>query len=146
MKIISHPHLNLAQRFVLAGLLLCMVLAQSLSFAHRTLHHDMRMLAHAHENGRTALQVGHGHDQTVEHGHGTDCDHGIFSRLFASHEDGDETCRLIDGASAFLDINGHTAGVLSARYAPVLVAFDAAAMAAWRAPLFEARGPPVHFH
>ena len=130
MKIISHPHLNLAQRFMLAGLLLCMALAQSLSFAHRTLHHDVRMLAHAHE------------EQLTVHGHGTDCDHGVFHRLFASHEEGDETCRVLDGASAFLDTNNLLAGVLPALYAPVLVAFDAAAMAAWRAPLFEARGPP----
>ncbi len=125
----SQPHL--AQRLVLGALLLCMALAQSLSFAHRTLHHDVRMLAHTHEE-----------QYAKAHGHSTDCDHGIFHRLFASHEAGDESCRLIDGASAFLDTNNHSAGVVSALYAPVLIAFDAAAMAAWRAPLFEARGPP----
>lgn len=133
-KHVRHQPLNLAQRIVLAGLLLCIALAQSLSFAHRTLHHDVRMLAHAHEEHQTAH--GHIHDQE------SDCDHGIFSRLFASHEEGDESCRVLDGASAFLDINSHLAGVLPALYAPVLVAFDAAATAVWRAPLFEARGPP----
>ena len=127
----KHLQLHLAQRLVLAGLLLCVALAQSLSFAHRALHHDVRMLAHTHEE-----------QYAMAHGHGADCDHGIFHRLFASHEEGDESCRLIDGASAFLDINSHLAGVLPALYAPVLVALDVAAMAAWRAPLFEARGPP----
>ncbi len=126
-----HSQLSLVQRIVLASLLLCMALAQSLSFAHRTLHHDVRMLAHTHEE-----------QYATAHGHGTDCDHGIFHRLFASHHEGDESCRLIDGASAFLDTNSHSAGVVSALYAPVLVAFDAAATAARRAPLFEARGPP----
>ena len=35
--------MSLVQRIVLTGLLLCMVLAQGLSLAHRTQHHDLRM-------------------------------------------------------------------------------------------------------
>lgn len=136
-KTLDRQPLNLVQRIVLAGLLLCMALAQSLSFAHRALHHDVRMLAHAYEEQ-------HAEQHAQAHGHGADCDHGIFGRLFASHEEGDETCRVIDGANAFLDLNSHIAGVFAVRYAPVLVAFDAAARAAWQEPLFEARGPPVH--
>ncbi len=131
MQALKHSRLYLAQHIVLAGLLLCMALAQSLSFAHRTLHHDVRMLAHAHQEVHADV-----------HGHGADCDHGAFSRLFASHEEGDEACRLIDGASGFLGFNSLIPGILPALYAHVLIAFDAAAMAAWQAPLFEARGPP----
>ena len=123
---------SLAQRIVLAGLLLCMALAQSLSFAHRALHHDVRMLAHGHEEQHAA-----------DHGHGADCDHGVFSRLFAGHEEGDESCRLIDGTTAYLALNSPLSAVLSAPNAHVLIASSAAALAAWRAPLFEARGPPV---
>ena len=126
--------LRLAQRILLAGLLLCMALAQSLSFAHRTLHQDVRMLAHAHQAG---YAESHSHD------HGTECDHDMFGRLFAGHEEGDETCRLIDGATAFLELNSPLSSVLFAPNAHVLIASNAAALAAWRAPLFEARGPPA---
>ncbi len=140
MQIARQSSLHLAQRIMLAGLLLCMAFAQSLSFAHRALHHDVRTLAHAHEerySGQHAQQL------AGAHGHGDDCHHGVFSRLFAHHEEGDETCRLTDGATAFLGLNSPLAGVFAAPNAPVLIAFDTAALAAWRAPLFEARGPPV---
>lgn len=132
MQSASRSQMHLAQRIVLAGLLLCMILAQSLSLAHRTLHHDVRMLAHAYEE----LHAG-------SHDHGQDCDHGVFSRLFASHEDGDETCRLIDGSTSYLEAFSPLAGILTAVYAPILVASIAHTLAAWQAPLFEARGPPT---
>jgi hypothetical protein len=132
MAVARQPQLNLAQRIVLAGLLLCMALAQSLSVTHRTLHSDVRMLAHAYEEQHT------GHPA-----HGADCDHGIFSRLFAGHESGDESCQLIDGSSSFSELFHPIAGVLPALYAHVLVASIAHARAAWQAPLFEARGPPM---
>ena len=131
MKFAIRSQLNLPQRIVLVGLLLCMALAQSLSFAHRALHQDVRMLAHTHEEQHAS-----------DHGHGADCDHGVFSRLFASHEEGDETCRLIDGATAFLALNSPLVVALPAPSDHVLIASNAAALAAWRAPLFEARGPP----
>ncbi len=133
MQTSKRSQLNLPQRIVLAGLLLCMALAQSLSFAHRALHHDVRMLSHAHE------------EQIAAHGHSADCDHGIFNRLFAGHEEGDETCRMLDGSTSSLDGFSAVVVILPALHAHVLIAFDAAAMAAWRAPLFEARGPPVYF-
>ena len=132
MSLPKHSPLHFAQRIVLAGLLLCLALAQSLSFAHRTLHHDARMLAYAHEEKHSS-----------HHDHSADCDHGALSRLFASHEEGDEACRLLDGASGFLGLNSPIPSILPAQYAPVLVAHDAAASAAWQAPLFEARGPPT---
>jgi hypothetical protein len=133
MKALSRSQLSLTQRTVLAGLLLCMALAQSLSLAHRTLHHDVRMLAYSFEEQHVSA-----------HGHGADCDHGVFNRLFASHEDGDESCRVLDGSTSFLEAFSPIAGVLPALYAPVLVASIAHALAAWQAPLFEARGPPAH--
>ncbi|MBS7808347.1 hypothetical protein [Variovorax sp. PCZ-1] len=133
MKLAKHSQLNLAQRIVLSGLLLCMVLAQSLSFAHRTLHHDVRMLAHAYEE-----------QHADHHGHGADCDHGIFSRLFSGHEEGDETCRVIDGSHGSSDVFSPVADMLPALHAHILVASVAYSLAAWQAPLFEARGPPAH--
>jgi hypothetical protein len=129
----SRPQMNLAQRLVLAGLLLCMALAQSLSLAHRALHHDVRMLAYGYEEQHAGT-----------HDHGKECDHSIFSRLFAGHEEGDEGCRVLDGSTSFLEAFSPIAGILPALHAPVLVASIAISLAAWRAPLFEARGPPAH--
>jgi hypothetical protein len=128
----SRTQMTLAQRLMLAGLMLCMALAQSLSLAHRTLHHDLRMLAHSHEEQHAG-----------DHPHGKDCDHGVFNRLFAGHEEGDESCRVLDGSTSYLEAFSPAAGILSALYAPVLVASVALSLAAWRAPLFEARGPPA---
>ncbi len=122
--------MSLARRIALAGLLLCMALAQSLGLAHRSLHADLRMLAHTHE------------EQLAAHGHAEDCDHGAFSRLFASHDEGDETCRVMDGAGTIFNLNSLLAVILPALYAHVLIAMSACALAAWQAPLFEARGPP----
>ncbi len=124
--------MNLAQRLVLGGLLLCMAVAQSLSFAHRTLHHDVRMLAYAHDEQ-------HAHT----HAHGADCDHGVFSRLFASHEEGDESCRVMDGGTSSLDAFSPFSFVIPALYAHVLIALSERTLAAWQEPLFEARGPPA---
>lgn len=127
----SPAHLRLVQRIVLTGLLLCMVLAQGFSLTHRTLHHDQHMHVHVHEK-----QQAEQHDAVHND--------GAFSHLFASHEEGDETCRVIDGSTTYLEVFSLVAGILPALYAPVLVASIAHALAAWRAPLFEARGPPVH--
>ncbi len=153
MKLSSHSPLNLAQRMLLLGLLLCMALAQSLSVAHRTLHHDVQMLAYAHEHEeQTAEQnLAHGdahlqsHLHTHQHAHasGQDCDHGIFSRLFASHEEGDESCRVMQAASAHLELNSPLPGILIALNAHVFIASVAQALGSWQAPLFEARGPPA---
>lgn len=128
---VSRP---LAQRLALATLLLCMALAQSLSLAHRALHHDVRMLAYAYEEQ---------HAQTHAHAHDAHCDHGSWSRLFAGHEEGDEACRLIDGFGAFFGLEGPPALVFPALFAHVFIANGVMALAAWQAPLFEARGPPV---
>jgi hypothetical protein len=125
--------MSLAQRLVLGALLLCMALAQSLSIAHHTLHHDVRMLAHSYEEQHTDGQ-----------GHVKDCDHGALSRLFAGHEEGDESCRVLDGSTSYLEAFGPAAGILPALYAPVLVSSVVRTLAAWRAPLFEARGPPAN--
>jgi hypothetical protein len=133
MKLASRAHLNLAQRIVLAGLLLCMALAQSLSLAHRALHHDVRMLAHSYEEQHAG-----------SHDHGKECDHGALSRLFAGHEEGDESCRVLDGSTASLEVFSPVAGVFTALAAHVLIALGDNALAAWQAPLFEARGPPLH--
>lgn len=126
---VSRP---LAQRLALATLLLCMALAQSLSLAHRALHHDVRMLAYAYEEQ---------HAQT--HAHDAHCDHGSWSRLFAGHEEGDEACRLIDGSGTFFGLESPPALIFPALFAHVFIANGVMALAAWQAPLFEARGPPV---
>lgn len=125
----SHQSLSHFQRIALAGLLLCVALAQSLTFAHRTLHQDVRMLAHAYAEA---------HD-------GADCehDHNALHRLFANHEQGDENCRLLDASNTFFDQNQPLALVLPALNAHVLIAFNTGWLSAWHAPLFEARAPPV---
>jgi hypothetical protein len=117
---------------VLGALLLCMALAQSLSLAHRTLHHDLRMLAHSYEEQHAA-----------SHDHGQECNHGIFSRLFASHEEGDESCRVFDGGTSHLEVFSPPAGIFTAPNAHVLIALSERTLAAWQAPLFEARAPPA---
>jgi hypothetical protein len=135
----SQATLSFAQRMVLLGLLLCMALAQSLSVAHRTLHHDVRMLAHAHEEQTAELNSAYQHAHT----NGEDCDHGIFSRLFASHDEGDESCRVMQAASAHVELNSPLTGVFIALNAHVFIAIVAQALGSWQAPLFEARGPPA---
>jgi hypothetical protein len=135
----SQATLSFAQRMVLLGLLLCMALAQSLSVAHRTLHHDVRMLAHAHEEQTAERNSAHQH----AHLSGEDCDHGIFSRLFASHDEGDESCRVMQAASAHVELNSPLPGVFIALNAHVFIAIVAQALGSWQAPLFEARGPPA---
>jgi hypothetical protein len=135
----SQATLSFAQRMVLLGLLLCMALAQSLSVAHRTLHHDVRMLAHAHDEQTAERNSAHQHAHTS----GEDCDHGIFSRLFASHDEGDESCRVMQAASAHLELNSPLPGVFIVLNAHVFIAIFAQALGSWQAPLFEARGPPA---
>ena len=147
----SQATLSFAQRMVLLGLLLCMALAQSLSVVHRTLHHDVRMLAHTYEEQSAEQNLAHGdvhlqsHLHTHQHTHanGEDCDHGIFSRLFASHDEGDESCRVMQAASAHLELNSPLPGVFIALNAHVFIASVAQALGSWQAPLFEARGPPA---
>ena len=140
MRRLSQAHISVAQRMAVAMLLLCMALAQSLSLAHRTLHHDLRMLAHTHEEQLLANESAH----ASAAGHSSDCDHGFFSRLFADHEEGEETCRLMQGASSFLGLNSPPALIFPAQGAHLFIATSAPALAAWQAPLFEARGPPAH--
>jgi hypothetical protein len=139
MTTARRSQMSLAQRIALALLLLCMALAQSLGLAHRSLHADARLLAHTFEAQQALVHV----DSAGNADHAADCDHGLFSRLFAGHEEGDETCRVMDGASAFLGLNSPLAGILPALYAHVLIAGGAYSLAAWQAPLFEARGPPL---
>ncbi|MFM7332346.1 MAG: hypothetical protein ACKO1L_11930 [Brachymonas sp.] len=127
--------MSLIQRAVLVGLVLCMALAQSISITHRTLHHEVRLLAYAYEE----QQLEHSHS----HAHGADCDHGLFSRWFAGHEQGDESCRVIDGSDSYSNAFSHFAGVFPALFAHVFIASIANSLAAWQAPLFEARGPPA---
>jgi hypothetical protein len=125
--------MTLAQRIALAGLLLCLALAQSLSLAHRTLHHDLRMLAHAHE------------EQQAAHAHGDDCNHGVFSRLFASHDAGDESCRVLDGANADSDRNAAPALVHPVFHAIYIIANGALSASLKPVAGFKARAPPLLF-
>jgi hypothetical protein len=147
MKVASHPRMHLDERIVLAALLLCMVLAQSLSLAHRTLHRDVRMLAHTVEHAEKGPYLHEGareRQYAAAHGRGEGegRDSSVLQRLVASHDEGNEVCRLMHGASGFLALKSHTAVIEIALQAHFLIAFNAAATAAWQAPLFEARGPP----
>jgi hypothetical protein len=126
------------QRLLLLGLVLCMGLAQSISVAHRALHHDVRMLAHAYEE---AHEENHAHSHS--NSHEADCDHGWLGKLFASHEDGDESCRLMDGASGFDMLFNALVGIESALNAHLFIAVWQTERAAWAALGFEARGPPA---
>ncbi len=118
------------QRLLLIGLVLCMGLAQSIAVAHRALHPDVRMLAHTHEENHA-------------HSHQAECDHGWLSKLFASHEEGDENCRLMDGASSSDMLFGALAGIPYALNAHLFIAIWQTERAAWAALGFEARGPPA---
>ncbi len=131
MRALPRTSLPFAQRIVLAGLLLCLALAQSLSLAHRALHPDVRMLAYAHE------------EQHATHAHGQDCDHGIFSRLFASHEEGDESCRLLDGANGDSDQNSVPALAPPQFSALYWVAIGVRSASFQTTSVFEARAPPA---
>lgn len=122
--------IHLMQRVFLCGLVLCMGLAQSVTVAHRTLHHDVRMLAHTHEEHHA-------------HSHEAACDHGWLIELFASHEEGDENCRVMDGASGFDVLFTALISIGYAQNAIIYIATWQTVRAAWAALLFEARGPPL---
>jgi hypothetical protein len=135
--------LPFAQRLALAALLLAMALAQSLTFAHRALHHDVRMLAYAHEEHQATQVHGHVDAHVDAHAHGSDCAHGFLGRLFAHHDEGDESCRLLDATSVFFGLKSPPDHIFSAPIAHLLIANHIHAPSAWQAPLFEARAPPV---
>jgi hypothetical protein len=134
----SAPSLSLVQRIALAAVLLCLALGQSLSFAHRALHHDVRMLAFAHEEAHASA-----HEEQAKAGAECEHAHGLWNRLFAGHEHGDESCRLLDASNTFLDQNQPPALVFPALSAHVLIAYQTGWLSAWQAPLFEARAPPA---
>jgi hypothetical protein len=118
------------QRITLWCFALSIVLAQALSVAHRAVHSDLRI-------------IGYEHAAEHDHTHGDDCaSHGWLASLFAGHECGDESCRLLDASFGFDALNHLVAGVSIVLGAPFLIAFSQAELAALRAALALARAPP----
>ncbi len=120
---------NRLQRCMLWCLALSLVLAQALGVAHRAVHLDLRIIGHEHAH--------HAHD---EH----DCvSHGILSALFAGHESGDESCRLLDASFGMDTLYDALAPVNIAPLAIYLIAFAQADLAALRSWQAQARAPPL---
>jgi hypothetical protein len=124
------------QRSTLWCFALALVLAQALGMAHRAVHLDLRIIGYEHAAAK--------HEHTQGHTHGEDCaSHGWLTSLFASHEEGDESCRLLDANLKSDALNSTVAGVFIALGALFLIAFSQAQLAALRASLAQARAPPV---
>jgi hypothetical protein len=140
--------LHFFHRLCLWLLLLSLVLAQTISVAHRAVHWDLRLIGYAHEEQKYEAQhhdaqhqESHAHDPA--HVHSPECLHtGWIAKLFQHHEEGDEQCRLIDGASSFETLKSLPVGIDIAQPASLLIAFTLAELAAKFAALFDARGPP----
>jgi hypothetical protein len=123
------------QRITLWCFALSLVLAQALGMAHRAVHLDLRIIGHEHAAA---------HDHAHDHTHGEDCtSHGWLASLFAGHEDGDESCRLLDAHLKSDAFNSKVAGVFIAPGALFLIAFSQAQLAALRAAQAQARAPPL---
>jgi hypothetical protein len=118
------------QRITLWCFALSLVLAQALGMAHRAVHSDLRI-------------IGYEYAAEHDHAHGHDCaSHGWLASLFAGHDDGDESCRLLDASFGVDAFNRDNAFVFIALGAPFLIAFAQAELAALRAALAQARAPP----
>jgi hypothetical protein len=123
------------QRITLWCFALSFVLAQALGMAHRAVHLELRIIGHEHAAA---------HDHSHDHAHGDACaSHGWLASLFAGHEEGDESCRLIDVSFKSDALNSTVAVVFIAPGALFLIAFSQAQLAALRAAQAQARAPPL---
>jgi hypothetical protein len=123
------------QRITLWCFALSLVLAQALGMAHRAVHLDLRIIGHEHAAA---------HDHAQDHTHGEDCaSHGWLASLFAGHEDGDESCRLLDANLKSDALNSTVAVAFIAPGALFLIAYSQAQLAALRAAQAQARAPPL---
>jgi hypothetical protein len=124
------------QRTMLWCFALSLVLAQALGMAHRAVHLDLRIMGHEHAAAK--------HDHSHDHAHGEDCaSHGWLASLFAGHEEGDESCRLMDANLKSDALNSPVTSVFIAPGALFLIAFSQAQLAALRAAQAQARAPPL---
>ena len=124
------------QRITLWCFALSFVLAQALGVAHRAVHLDLRIIGHEHAAAK--------HDHTHDHAHGDACaSHGWLASLFAGHEEGDESCRLLDTNLGSDDLKSAVATVFVAPGALFLIAFAQAQLIALRSAQAQARAPPL---
>jgi hypothetical protein len=100
---------------------LALLLAQTLGFVHRTLHH-------APVGGKAAVTAS--------------VHHGLGASLFQHSED-DPSCRLFDQAAGGDTLPGVPAVVLPLAVAPLALLFFAGEYLARWVALFDARGPPA---
>jgi hypothetical protein len=124
------------QRAMLWCFALSLVLAQALGVAHRAVHLDLRIVGYEISAAT--------HDHTQDHAHGEECaSHGWLASLFAGHEDGDESCRLLDANLKSDALNSTVARVSIAPGDLFLIAFAQAQLIALRAAQAQARAPPL---
>jgi hypothetical protein len=123
------------QRITLWCFALSFVLAQALGVAHRAVHLDLRIIAYEYAAAD---------DHTHEHAHGDACaSHGWLASLFAGHEAGDESCRVIDANLGSDALKSTVAPVFIELSALFLIAYSQAQLAALRAAQAQARAPPL---
>jgi hypothetical protein len=126
------------QRLTLWWFVLSLVLAQALGMAHRAVHLDLQIIGHEYAAASTHMA------SSNEHTHSEACaSKSWFSALFASHEEGDDSCRLLDASLGSDALKSHLPVVFIAPGALFLVAFAQAELAALRAALAQARAPPI---
>ena len=125
----TQSRLRLWVRLLVSGLVMALLLSQSLGQLHAIKHGGLAHTPHA-----TATHIAHESQHDV----------GFLERLFSSHSSSTD-CRLYDQLS---DSHAMPAVALMARpvvWPSLLVAtFQGEALARWAA-LFDARGPPLTF-
>jgi hypothetical protein len=130
------------QRITLWCFALGLVFAQALGVAHRTVHLDLRIIGYDHASH--GHEHSHSHSHNHDHAPGEDCaSHGRLASLFAGHEEGDESCRLLDANLKSEALNSPLASVFIAPGALFLIAFAQAQLIALRAAQAQARAPPL---
>jgi hypothetical protein len=114
------------------------VLAQALGVAHRAVHLDLRIVGYEHAAASDNRLYAHAHAP------GEECaSHGWLVSLFASHEEGDESCRLLDASLGSDALKSAVAPVFIELGDLFLIAFSQAQLAALRAAQAQARAPPL---
>jgi hypothetical protein len=110
--------------------------------AHRAVHLDLRIVSYEH--AAASDHHSHAHDHEHDHASGEQCaSHGWLASLFASHEEGDESCRLLDANLGSDAVKSAVAPVFIGSSALFLIAFSQAQLAALRAAQAQARAPPL---
>ncbi len=158
--------LSRLSRLYIAGLLIALAAAQTFGLVHRTVHsphaqqgymlqgdsaHEEYAVAKDHRDANShgvAHQHAHSHahQQIHEQAHeqaDDQHDQGSWTTQLFAHQEGGDTCRLMDAQASSDMTFALVAQVLPAQPAIITIAFSQILSTARAAALFDARGPPA---